>query len=52
MWFITSVIVVSAFGLPAVMCHASIVSEYSFYSVFLSFIYLDSSGFNGFHNGG
>ncbi len=27
MWFITSVIVVSAFGLPAVMCRATIVIE-------------------------
>jgi hypothetical protein len=28
MWFITSVIVVSAFGLPAVLCRSAIVSEF------------------------
>jgi hypothetical protein len=27
MWFITSVIVISAFGLPAVMCRVAVVSE-------------------------
>lgn len=57
MWFITSVIVVSAFGLPAVMCRAAVVSasrpaaHLSSLPVSLS-LGVDSRRLDGLHHGG
>ncbi len=50
MWFITSVIVISAFGLPVVMCRTEVVSEMKFFNLNLS-LNLDSYWFNGFYHG-
>jgi len=37
MWFITSVIVISAFGLPVVMCRTEVVSEMKFFNLIYLF---------------
>jgi len=55
MWFLTSVIVVSAFGLPAVMCRAGTVRRnFTIFSFFfnLSNLFVDCYWFNEFYNGG
>jgi hypothetical protein len=51
MWFITSAIVVSAFGLPAIMCRAGVVSATKVFFIFYLFIHSDSCWFNEFYHG-
>jgi hypothetical protein len=51
MWFITSVIVVSAFGLPAVLWRAGVVSKRKYLKIYFLISNLDSDWFNEFYHG-